>query len=137
MSLATGIKLIIDKLTSNTKQLFLVDGLGAFLTAFFLVVILARYEGSFGMPGRILYFLSFVAGIYAVYSFICYFFILSKWRPYLKAVAIANIIYCCLTIGLVGYFYQSLTTLGVIYFFLEVIIMSGLILIELIVISKI
>lgn len=133
----TIIGLIIAKLASDLKRLFLIDGLGAFLTAFFLAVILLRFEDSFGMPRRVLYFLSLMAGIYTIYSFSCYFFIQGRWRRYLKAVTIANMIYCCLTIGLVVYFYPSLTILGLIYFFLEIIVMSGLILIELMVFSKI
>lgn len=133
--MATRIRLI-DKLTSNSKRLFLIDGLGAFLTAFFLVAILVRFEDSFGMPRTILYILSLVACVYTIYSFCCHFFILSNWRPYLKAIAIANIIYCCLTTGLVFYFYQSLTILGLIYFLLEIVVMSVLILIELMALSR-
>jgi hypothetical protein len=79
----------------------------------------------------VLYFLSFVACIFMVYSFCCYFFITRNRRPYLKAIAIANMMYCCLTLGLVFYFYQSLTILGVIYFLLEIIVVSVLIFIEL------
>jgi hypothetical protein len=130
INMATRIRLI-DKLVSNSKRLFLIDGLGACLTAFFLVAILARFEDSFGMPRTVLYFLSLVACIYAIYSFCCHFFISSNWRPYLKAIAIANAIYCCLTFGLVIYFYPILTILGLLYFLLEIIVVSILVLIEL------
>lgn len=133
----TKIGSFIDKLTSNSKRLFLIDGTGAFFTAFFLFAILAAFEDSFGMPQRVLYFLSFVACIYTIYSFSCYFFILNKWRPFLKAVILANTTYCCITIGLVIYFYQSLTMLGLIYFFLEVTVITGLILLELNVVARI
>ncbi len=132
----TRIRSIIDNLTANSKRLFLIDGSGAFLTAFFLFAILVRFEDSFGMPRRILYFLSFVACIYTIYSFSCYFLIFNKWRPFLKAIILANIIYCFITIGLVIYFYQNLTILGLIYFFLEVIVMSSLIFLELMVVAK-
>jgi len=121
---------MIDKLTSNPKQLFLIDGFGALLTAFFLVVILAGFEDRFGMPRSVLYGLSLAVSIYAIYSFSCYFFLRSKWRPYLKAIAMANLLYCLITIALVFCFYQSLTILGLIYFFLEVIVICGLVIIE-------
>ena len=121
---------MIDKLTSNPKQLFLIDGLGAVLTIFFLVVILAGFEDRFGMPQNILYGLSLVVCVYAIYSFSCYFFLRGKWRPYLKAIAMANLLYCLITIGLVFYFYQSLTILGLLYFFLEVVVIGGLVVIE-------
>ncbi|HYG37507.1 MAG TPA: hypothetical protein VD908_02760 [Cytophagales bacterium] len=132
----SGIWLIIDKFSANPERLFMVDGFGALLTAFLLGVILARFEDSFGMPQTILYFLSSVACIYSIYSFCCCFFVFSNWVPYLKAITIANLIYCCLTIGLIFYFYQSLTFLGLIYFFLEIMVMIGLMLVELMVILK-
>ena len=130
IKLANSIRLIIDKLTHKPNKLFLIDGLGAFLTAFFLGVILVRLETAFGMPRRTLYFLSAVAGIYTVYSFGCYFFVLSNWRPFLKAITIANMIYCFLTIVLVIYFYQGLTIWGLIYFSLEITVMCILIFTE-------
>jgi len=134
--MVTKINSFLAKLTSNSKRLFLIDGLGAFLTAFFLVAILGRFEDNFGMPRSVVYFLSLVACMYAIYSFSCYFFIRRKWQAYLKAIAIANIFYCCLTIGLVIYFYQNITILGLIYFSIEVVLIFALILIELKAASK-
>ena len=126
-----GFQLILDKITSNPKKLFLIDSLGAVLTAFFLGVILVRFEDSFGMPKTILYVLSSMACIYAIYSICSYFLLTNIWRPYLKGIAIANLIHCCLTIGLVFYFYQKLTVLGLTYFLLELIVVFGLIIVEL------
>ena len=40
---------ILDKLSSSPKKIFLLDGLGAALSAFFLGVILVRFETFFGM----------------------------------------------------------------------------------------
>jgi hypothetical protein len=121
---------IIDSLTSNSKRIFLIDGLGAMLSAFFLGVILVKFEDSFGMPRAILYALSSVACLFAIYSFCCYFFNFSHWQTYLKAIIVANTVYCCLTIGFVFFFYKSLTILGLIYFVLELIVMVVLIYIE-------
>ena len=134
--MSTGIRSMINQLTSNPKKLFLIDGLGAFLTAFFLLEILARFQEYFGMPITIIYFLSAAACIYMMYSICCYLFVFSDWHPYLKAITIANIIYCCVTITLVIYFFQNLTMLGLIYFLIEIIVMSSLILLELTVLSK-
>jgi len=128
--MASLIRLIIAQFSSNPKRLFMVDGFGALLTAFILITILARFESLFGMPSTVLYFLSSVACLYAIYSFCCCFFIPSNWIPYLKAIIIANSIYCCLTIGLLFYFYQSLTILGLIYFSLEIMVIVCLIAIE-------
>ena len=121
---------IINSWVSNPKRLFLLDSSGAFLTAFFLVAILSIFEEYFGMPRQILTFLSIIALIYAIYSIYCYYFVGDKWRLFLKIICIANGLYCCLTIGLVFYFYPRLTILGITYFLLEIILICGLVIIE-------
>jgi len=124
-------------MTLNPKNIFLIDSIGAFLTAFFLIGILARFEEFFGMPPTVLYTLSFIACVYAVYSFCCYFFLAGNWLPFLQVIAIANLVYCFLTISFVIYFYQKLTSLGLIYFLLELIVLCSLIVVERREISKI
>ena len=126
----------MDKLTSNPKRLFLIDSLGAFLTAFLLGVILTRYEAYFGMPGKVLYPLSILAFVFCLYSMGCYFWVRSHWRPFLKAIALANLTYCLLTTGLVVSLYQSLTILGILYFSGELIVIGVLTYIELSAVSK-
>ncbi|MEW7290649.1 hypothetical protein [Aquimarina sp. 2304DJ70-9] len=122
---------------SSPNKLFLIDGLGALLTAFLLGVVLTTWEDCFGMPSKILYTLSIVALIYALYSISCYFLTIKNWKPYLRGIAIANLMYCCLTIGLVVYFYHNLTGIGVLYFLLEVAVILILIGVELRVSSRI
>jgi hypothetical protein len=102
--MVTGFRLIIDKLASDTKRVFLIDGLGAFFTAFFLIVMLTGFENDFGMPRVMLGYLSLVACMYTAYSFCCYFFVRINWRPYLKVIVIANMMYCCLTIAFVIFY---------------------------------
>lgn len=53
-----------------------------------------------------------------------------------KAIALANLTYCLLTIGLVVSFYQSLTILGILYFSGELIVIGVLSYIELSAVSK-
>jgi hypothetical protein len=130
--MSTYIKQLTNQLAAHPKRLFLIDGLGAFLTAFMLGVVLANFESSFGMPLKTLYFLSFLAGVFCLYSFCCYFFVSGNWRPFLKAIAVANTLYCCLTLRLVFYYYQNLTLLGMVYFLGEIGIVMGLVVVELI-----
>ena len=122
---------IINQLALNPKKLFLIDGLGAILSAFSLGIVLVRFEHYVGMPQNVLYFLSIAACFFAVYSFFCYFRTPKNWQPFLKAIAIVNFIYCCLTISLVFYFRDQLTHLGLIYFLFEVFVIIGLVGIEL------
>ena len=108
---------------TEPKKLFLADGLGAFVSAFLLGVILVKYEPSFGMPKTVLYFLASIACLFAVYSLGCLFLVTKNFQPYLKGIALANLSYCCITIALVLYFSQKLTILGWTYFTLELIVL--------------
>ena len=132
----TRFQLILDKMTANPNKLFLADGLGAFITAFSLGITLASFEAYFGMPVKTLYFLSSIACIYTIYSICCYFLLAGNWQPYLWGIAVANLMYCCLTTGMVLYFYPKLTVLGLAYFLLEILVVSALIIIELRVFSQ-
>lgn len=125
-----SIQLIITKLISKPKNIFILDSIGAFLTAFLLGFILIRFQNAFGMPQKTLYFLSALALAFALYSLCCYYFISSKWNNFLSVIVVANILYCCLTTGLIFYHFQTLTILGLTYFILEIIIIVSLIFIE-------
>jgi len=126
----------MSKMILNPKKLFLIDSLGGLLSAFLLGAVLASFETTFGMPQKVLYFLSFIACVYAIYSFLSYWQIKENWRLYMRIIVIANMIYCLLTIGLVIYYYQELTKLGVIYFLLEIVVIISLVIIELKTVSK-
>lgn len=102
------------------QTLFLVDCLGAITSAFLLGVVLVKWEHCFGMPPKTLYLLSLIASVFAVCSFTSYLLVKKNWKPFLKATAFANLIYCCITAYLVVDFYDTLTSLGVIYFLLEI-----------------
>ncbi|NBA86637.1 hypothetical protein GVN16_12760 [Emticicia sp. CRIBPO] len=120
----------IDQIISNPQKVFLTDSLGAALTSFLLSMILSRFENEFGMPKAVLFNLSLVAGIYAVYSICCCFFVQGNWRLFLRIIVIANLLYACSTVGLVIYFYKSLTVLGITYFLLELLVIGILISVE-------
>ena len=74
--------------------------------------------------------LSAIALVFCVYSISCFFFVDQAWRPFLKAIVIANVTYCVLTLGLVVYFYPQVTILGLTYFLLEIVVVGGLVYIE-------
>lgn len=122
---------ILDRLTLNSKKLFLIDGLGAFLTAFFIGIVLRMFEDVFGMPSKFLDILSVLACIFTLYSMSCYFFVGQNWRTYLKIIAVANLMYCLLTAVLVMLLYQQITILGIIYFIGEIFIIIALVYFEL------
>lgn len=115
----------------NPKQLFLVDSLGALVSAFMLGVVLVTLEEMIGMPRQVLYMLSLIACFFFVNSLWCFLRSQENWRPRMKLVAVFNLMYCCLTAGLVIYLYQKLTIWGIIYFVVEKIIVVPLAILEL------
>ncbi|MDY7395658.1 hypothetical protein UMM65_10425 [Aureibaculum sp. 2210JD6-5] len=122
---------ILNKTNSNPKILFLVDGFGALLSAFLLGIILTSYQSAFGMPKNVLFFLASFPCLFMIYDFYCYFQINEKWNYFLKAIAIANIIYCFISITMLFYHFQKLTSLGLIYFLFELTIVIIIATIEL------
>lgn len=89
-----------------------------------------RVESMFGMPANVLLLLSVVACIFCMYSFLCYLFLKARWRVYLRIIAFANLLYCCTTLALVVYFQKVLTLFDVVYFGLEIIVISCLTILE-------
>jgi hypothetical protein len=118
-------------MTLNPKKLFLIDAIGAIISAIMLGIVLVKFENIFGMPKNILYVLSVIPFIFAVYSFICFLRVQKKSKIYLKTIALLNLLYCFITVSFVIYLYKKLTFLGVFYFVLELIIIVILIILEL------
>ncbi|WP_298543030.1 hypothetical protein [uncultured Aquimarina sp.] len=121
---------LIDTFRKKPRLLFLVDGLGALLTIFFLAVVLTTFQEYIGMPKKILYFLSLIVLVFAIYSLSCYLLNPTNWKIFLKIIAFANLIYCLLTAAYMYYFYESLTNLGLLYFCIEILIIFLIVTIE-------
>lgn len=107
------------------------DSIGAMLSAFLLGGVLTTFEDSFGMPRPQLYFLACIAVLFAVYSMACYLLAGARWKPLLKVIALANLAYCGLTMGLVIFFFERLTPLGIAYFVGELVVIGVLVGMEL------
>lgn len=129
-------KSIINTLSLNTQKTFLVDGLGAILSAFLLGVILTTFEDFFGMPKRVLHILAGIALGFAIYSLTNFYLKIKKWQAPLLRIAIANLLYCLLTLTLVLVHLQELTVWGILYFALEILVIISLVYIEFGVISN-
>lgn len=129
-TMSSSIECLFDKLSTKPRRIFLIDSLGALVTAFLLSFVLAPYERFFGMPRAVLYDLASVACVFALYSACCYFFAGKSWRICLKIIALANGIYGCATLVLAVCYYHSLHLGGLAYFFLESLVMSALLWLE-------
>ena len=117
-------------MASNPKLMFGIDGLGALLSMFLLSVVLVQLEDRIGMPAKTLYILAAIAGFFAVYSFICALRIKKNWRSFLKIIVIFNLSYCILTFSLLLLHQAHLTSLGIVYFLLEILVIASLALFE-------
>lgn len=115
----------------NPKKLFLIDGFGALLSAFLLGIVLVKFEPVFGIPAATLYVLAALPVFFAIYDFYTYFKANSKLRHFLKGIAIMNLLYCCLSIGLAIYHKGSITNLGWAYIAVEILIVVLLAILEL------
>ncbi len=109
------------------KNVFLIDGIGAIITAIMLGIVLSSFQPYFGMPQEILYGLAAVAVAFAVYSLSCYLWVGSNWKPFLRGIAIANTSYCIITLSLIVVLWSSLTLLGKAYFIGEIALVMTLV----------
>jgi len=120
----------INFLAGNPKVLFLIDSLGAMLTAFFLLLILRNFNEYFGMPETILTYLAGIAACFCVYSICCFFFLTNYWSSFIYGIVVANLLYCVVTMALLIIYNAQLTIIGTIYFLLEIAIILGIVYVE-------
>lgn len=122
---------LANRLASQPKTIFLIDGIGAAVSAFFLGIVLTAFEPFFGMPKWILVPLSLIAATFAVYSFSCYFFASRRWSQLLFIISLLNFTYCFVTAGFLIQSFRQLSNIGQAYFTLEIFIILTLAVIEL------
>ena len=121
---------LITKAELNPKKLFLIDGFGAILSAFLLGIVLVKFEIIFGIPSSVLYPLATIPIFFAIYDFYCYRKGHQKVGLLLKGIAVLNLIYCFISLGLVSYQFETSTDLGWIYILIEITIVLTLAIIE-------
>ena len=121
---------MIEKIISNPKKLFLIDGLGAILSAFLLGVVLVKAEIYFGIPSSTLYVLATIPILFAIYDLYCYRKDRSELGYSLKGIAILNLLYCFLSIGFACYHFKTLTIFGWFYVLIEILTVFTLAYIE-------
>ena len=110
--------ILLDKID---KKILLLDSLGAVVTAINLLVI-PQFESYTGIPRDIALILVPLPILYSIFSFFSYKFGNHNWRSLLKIIAIANLLYCCLTLYVTWINFDTFKILGIIYFIVEIII---------------
>ena len=115
----------------DQKNIFLFDGIGAVLSFSLMFFLIAQFESFFGLPQKSAYFLAIFPVFYMIYSFYNHFRPSKYWRPNLKLIIIANILYCFISIGVFMYDVDLLSQYGIVYFILEVLVIIGVVVLEL------
>ena len=92
--------------------------------------VLVELEGILGIPANTLYILALFPVVFLIYDIYCYKTKSISVSPYLKCIAIANLLYCILSIGFTFYHYNVVTISGWAYIILEVFILVILAIIE-------
>ena len=118
-----------------TKKIFLIDSLGALISAIILLVI-SQFESQFGISRNLSLILIPLPIIFSVFSFVSYKLDNEKWKSLLKIIAIANLSYCCLTLYLTLINFATLKNLGITYFVVEIFIIFLLAMFELKIANK-
>ncbi|WP_424961380.1 hypothetical protein [Ekhidna sp.] len=115
---------IIENL--SIRKIFLIDSIGALLSAILLGLVLVHYHSLIGMPAHVLRVLAGVALLFMIYSFSCYYVNPVNAKARLRTIAIANLRYCVTTLILMGVYFDELTLLGLTYFMLEILVITFL-----------
>ena len=121
---------MIKQFPKHPKNLFLLDGVGALLSAFLLGVVLVRFESVFGIPPKSLYILAAIPCFFAFYDLICYLYLKSNHGTYLRILAIFNLGYCLLSLSLAFQHRNQLLPLGWSYLVLEIVLICYLVKME-------
>lgn len=127
---------LFDALKVKPNNIFLLDGIGAFVTASIIYFILNSNKEFIGIESNTLMPLSLVALVFCIYSITCFFLAKHYWQTFLKIIIVANTIYCLTTISVLFYSYKTVTTLGLFYFIGEIIVLSILIALEIKLLKK-
>ena len=121
---------MLEKFISHPKKLFLIDGLGALLSAFLLGFVLVKLERVFGIPSKTLYFLASMPVFFAIYDLYCIRKNNNGLGNFMKGIAIINLTYCCISILFAFYHLGTITIFGWSYLIIEILIIIILTIIE-------
>jgi FtsH-binding integral membrane protein len=122
---------LIERLVRSPRTLFLVDGVGALVTALVVGVVLPALGEHIGTPRPILRALALTAAVFAAYSLTCAAAQPTRWPRYLRGIALANAGYCLVTAAVLIRFSATLHALDWIYFAGEIVVVGALVTLEL------
>lgn len=126
-----AIKNIIQIFINKPRKLFLIDGIGAFMTTLAMVMACLYLSSYFGLSPTIFRLLAILAACLCLYSVSCFLWVKKKWSTFISIIAVANMLYGITSIAFAIIYYRQIQIVGVIYLSLETMIISVLVNIEL------
>jgi len=111
----------------NQKNIFVIDAVGALLSAISLGIVLPVFHQWIGMPIATLYFLAALPIFFGFYDIICLYFVNYERTLWLRIILGLNSAYCILTLSLMCIHYEQLQPLGLAYFISELVVLIVLI----------
>jgi hypothetical protein len=121
------LSVMLQWLTSSSRRIFLIDGIGALVSAAALFLVLRPFSAQIGIPASVLTALAGVAAAFASYSLSCFFFLKARHWLFLRFIALANLAYCFTTLMVVIIYISELSFLGSAYFVGEMILIATLV----------
>lgn len=122
---------LVARLVRSPRTLFLVDGVGALVTALLVGVVLPTLGEHIGTPRPVLRALAMTAAVLAAYSLTCAATRPKRWPGYLRGIALANAAYCVVTAAFLIRFSATLHALDWLYFVGEIVVVCALVTFEL------
>lgn len=122
--------MIKNLIFTNSKTLFLWDGLGALVSFCLLFFILGEFSNFFGMPYEAIKVLYSIAGLCFFLSFYSYFFVQKMWRIFLIFIISANALYLLISLYFLVKHFAVLKIPGIFYFGMEKFVILSLIYLE-------
>ncbi len=104
------------------KNIFIIDGLGAFISAIMLGWVMSHYHEVIGVSVNTLRFLAIIPCFYLLLDIYSHFQEDGFQQRLLRVIAWLNILYCICSVAILFLHIDSLTWLGYAYFIGEIII---------------
>ena len=112
---------------TQSKRIFLIDGAGALVSTLALGLVLPAFQSHIGMPSEILYGLAAAPALFLIYDLSVVRWAKSGLAPWLKGIIAGNTAYALASVILFVKHFDALTSLGLAYFVLELLVLAVLI----------
>lgn len=129
-TLTSNMHKMIRYFKQNSRRLVFMDAGGALLSACLLLILSFNFSDHIGIPQSSLNVLALIAFLIFCYSLLSGLIKNIVTGKTLLSIAIINIFYCLLTLAALFRFGATITSLGIMYFGLEILIIVILISME-------